>query len=264
MRTSLRIDVALILAIVAGGLVCGRVAAAGGSEAPTVPPALSPSPPMQRYAMPPAAGQSGPEQVPPSIAARPEGPFSPGTKGPAATPAAPQAPASSEAKGAAAGGVQRILDDLFSRLAKSTDAEESQGIAGAIERAWMHSGSDTADLLMDRALNAIQTKDLPLAEQLLGSVIAVEPDWPEGWNKRATVRYMADNDSGAMEDIAQVLKREPRHFGALSGMGFILQRAGLNKAALKTFRKALEVYPQLEKIRTIVDKLTIDVEGRDL
>lgn len=159
---------------------------------------------------------------------------------------------------------RRLLDELFGRLSKSTDSEESQGIAGAIERVWMRSGSDTADLLMGRALSAVQAKQLPLAEKLLSSVIAVEPEWAEAWNKRATIRFMSDDDSGAMQDIAQVLRREPRHFGALVGMGSILQRSGLNKAALKVYRKALEVYPQQANIRTIVDKLTLEVEGRDI
>jgi tetratricopeptide (TPR) repeat protein len=159
---------------------------------------------------------------------------------------------------------QHLLDELFGRLSKSTDTQESQGIAGAIERLWMRSGSDTADLLMGRALTAVQGKQLPLAEKLLGSVIAVEPEWAEAWNKRATVRFMNDDDAGAMQDIAEVLRREPRHFGALVGMATILQRAGLKKAALKVFRKALDVYPQQSSVRTLVDKLTLDVEGRDI
>jgi Tfp pilus assembly protein PilF len=159
---------------------------------------------------------------------------------------------------------QRLLDDLFSRLARSRDKEESQGIAGAIERVWMRSGSDTADLLMSRAVTAMQGKDLQLAETLLTQVIKIEPDWAEAWNKRATVRFEQDDLSGSMEDIAQVLAHEPRHFGALTGMGVILQRVGLDKDALKVYRQALKVYPQLEDIRTLVDKLTIEVEGREI
>jgi Tfp pilus assembly protein PilF len=158
----------------------------------------------------------------------------------------------------------KLLAELFARLAKSTDPLESQGIAGAIERVWMRSGSDTADVLMGRALSALQAKQLPLAEKLVSSVIAVEPEWAEAWNKRATIRFMNDDEVGAMRDIAEVLRREPRHFGALVGMASILQRAGLKKAALKVYRKALEIYPQQANIRTVVEKLTIEVEGRDI
>jgi tetratricopeptide (TPR) repeat protein len=158
----------------------------------------------------------------------------------------------------------RLLDDLFDRLAKSTDAEESEGIAGAIQRVWLRSGSDTAELLLSRAVAAMASKDLKLAETLLDRLIAIEPDWAEAWNKRATVRFELNDDQGAMRDIAQVLVREPRHFGALTGMGFILQRDGMDKAALKVFRKVLELYPKLDIIRKTVDKLTVDVEGRDI
>ena len=67
-----------------------------------------------------------------------------------------------------------------------------------------------------------------------------------------------------MEDISHVLAIEPRHFGALSGMGFILEKSGLDKEALQVFRKTLEIYPQQETIRKIVDTLTIKVDGRDI
>jgi tetratricopeptide (TPR) repeat protein len=157
-----------------------------------------------------------------------------------------------------------ILDELFKRLGATTDADEGKGIAGAIERVWLRSGSDTADLLMSRAVAAVQGKDLPLALELLDKVVAVEPDWAEGWNKRATARFMASDMNGAMADIDRVLKIEPRHFGALSGMGFILEREGLDKRALEVFRHVLTIYPGLPDIKKIVDKLVPEVEGRDI
>jgi hypothetical protein len=157
-----------------------------------------------------------------------------------------------------------ILDELFKRLGATTDADEGKGIAGAIERVWLRSGSDTADLLMSRAVAAVQGKDLPLALELLDKVVAIEPDWAEGWNKRATARFMASDMNGAMADIDRVLKLEPRHFGALSGMGFILEREGLDKRALEVFRHVLTIYPGLPDIKKIVDKLVPEVEGRDI
>jgi hypothetical protein len=157
-----------------------------------------------------------------------------------------------------------ILDELFKRLAATADADEGKGIAGAIERVWLRSGSDTADLLMSRAVAAVQGKDLPLALELLDKVVAIEPDWAEGWNKRATARFMASDTNGAMADIDHVLKLEPRHFGALSGMGFILEREGLDKRALEVFRHVLTIYPGLPDIKKIVDKLVPEIEGRDI
>jgi hypothetical protein len=157
-----------------------------------------------------------------------------------------------------------VLDELFKRLATALDPEEGKGIAGAIERVWLRSGSDTADLLMSRAVAAVQAKDMPLALELLDKVVAIEPDWAEGWNKRATARFMANDVSGSMADIDRVLRLEPRHFGALSGMGFILEREGLDKRALEVFRHVLAIYPGQPDIKKIVDRLAIEVEGRDI
>jgi len=161
-------------------------------------------------------------------------------------------------------GRQKVLDDLFERLVKAQDETEARGVTGAIERVWMHSGSDTADLLMGRAMQALQRKDYALSQELLNAVVEIEPDWAEAWNKRATVRYLADDAMGSMQDIARVIKLEPRHFGALSGMGFILQRGGFDKGALAAFRKALEISPQQEEIRRLVEKLTLSVEGQGI
>ena len=161
-------------------------------------------------------------------------------------------------------GRQKVLDDLFDRLAKAKDDVEAKGVSGAIERVWMHSGSDTADLLMGRAMQALKRKDYALSQELLSAVVEIEPDWAEAWNKRATVRYLADDAMGSMQDIARVIKLEPRHFGALSGMGFILQRSGFDQRALEAFRKALEISPQQEEIRRLVEKLTLSVEGQGI
>jgi tetratricopeptide (TPR) repeat protein len=211
--------------------------------------------------------------MPPGIAIPPDGSGLPRlAMPPVATPAQGESPSAAARPAAAAAhkdaeppkSPQAVLDELFGRLGKSTDAAESQGIAGAIERVWMRSGSDTADLLMQRALSAVEAKDLALGETLLTSVVKIDPTWAEAWNKRATVRYMRDDTWGAMADLAEVLAREPRHFGALTGMAAILQRAGLDKDALQVYRKVLALYPQLDGIRAAVDKLRIDVEGRDI
>jgi tetratricopeptide (TPR) repeat protein len=159
---------------------------------------------------------------------------------------------------------QKILDELFTRLAQSKDEEEAKGIAGAIERVWMRSGSDTADLLMGRAVSAIRSKDFNLSIELLDKIVVLDPDWVEAWNKRATSRYFANDYTGAMADIGEVLKREPRHFGALSGMGFILLKSGMERRALEVFRKTLEIYPGLDEIQKQTDQLIPELEGRPI
>lgn len=157
-----------------------------------------------------------------------------------------------------------VLDKLLTRLAKATDPDEAQGIAGLIEQIWMKSGSDTADLLMTRVVAAINNNRHDVADALLDQIIALQPDWAEAWNKRATLRFLDDDDAGSMEDISHVLALEPRHFGAISGMGFILERHGEDKAALTALRRALEIYPENPDVRKAVDKLTPEVEGHDL
>ena len=158
----------------------------------------------------------------------------------------------------------RLLDDLFARLLATLDADNAKPIASAIERVWLRTGSDTSNLLMMRAMAAFSRRQLPLATELLDSIIEIEPDWAEAWNKRATVRFMADDIDGSMADIDHTLKIEPRHFGALSGLGIILQRGGFDKRALEVYRRTLAIYPGLDDIRKIVDKLSIEVEGRDI
>ena len=153
------------------------------------------------------------------------------------------------------------LDELFARLAATDDVAQAQGLAEAIQREWRRSGSDTADTLMDRAVGAIGARP-EIAAALLDKVIALEPAWAEAWNKRATLRFFQGDEAGSMNDIAQVLRLEPRHFGALTGMGAILQRRGLDEQALKVYDRALEVYPRLDDIRGIADKLRREVQGR--
>ena len=174
------------------------------------------------------------------------------------------APADQAASSPVQAGRQRILDDLFKRLESTKDADEARGISGAIERVWMRSGSDTADLLMGRVSEAISKKNWQIAEELLDKMVEIEPDWAEVWNKRATVRFFEDDYSGSMADLAHVLKLEPRHFTALVGMGVMLEKDELKGQALQVFRRALEINPQLEEIRRRVEKLQVEVEGRDI
>ena len=156
------------------------------------------------------------------------------------------------------------LDRLMGRLGKATDPDEAQGIAGLIEQIWMKSGSDTADLLMTRVVTAINDNRHDVAGALLDQILELQPNWAEAWNKRATLRFLDDDDAGSMEDISHVLSLEPRHFGAISGMGFILARHGEDKAALTALRRALEIYPENPDVRKAVDRLTPEVEGHDL
>ncbi|MDH7799328.1 MULTISPECIES: hypothetical protein [unclassified Beijerinckia] len=161
-------------------------------------------------------------------------------------------------------GRDRILSELFDRLAKAEDEEEAKGVAGAIERVFLRSGSDTADLLMSRALSSVRQREFKTATELLDKLVVVEPEWAEAWNQRATARYRADDVQGAVADLGQVLVLEPRHFGALSALGYILYSNGFDRRALDVMRKTLEIYPKQEDVRKLVEQLGQKIDGRDL
>src|SRR5260221_8421495 len=158
----------------------------------------------------------------------------------------------------------RNLDFLFGALKAAPDAESAKQVENRIWALWLASGSDTANLLMTRAKTAIDSNDLNLAVELLDAIVKIKPDYIEAWNRRATLHYMRKEYRQSMEDIRQVLIREPRHFGAMSGLGMILQEFGDEKRALDVFRRALEVNPHLPKIDEMVKSLTEKVEGRDI
>jgi tetratricopeptide (TPR) repeat protein len=185
----------------------------------------------------------------------------------AVLPAAAQSPAPAKPPGDAAPPAERkpsTLDELFERLAKAKDETEGKGVASLIERRWARSGSDTADLLMSRANQAAERKDFPLAIELLDRVIALEPNWIEAWYRRANVFYMLDDPVSAMADIRKVLEREPRHFGAWAGLGHIFMASEDKSRALEAFRRALKIHPQVPNLKTMVERLTPQVDGLDL
>jgi tetratricopeptide (TPR) repeat protein len=156
------------------------------------------------------------------------------------------------------------LDTLFKALKIAPTEESAKAIEGQIWAVWMISGSDTCNLLMARVKAAAEVKDYDLAIKLLDAVIAINPDYVEAWNERATV-YYAKNDYGhAIADLGEVLAREPRHFGALSGLGLMLQEIGDDKDALEAYRKALAIDPHLERVPDAVRELTEKVEGRNI
>ena len=158
----------------------------------------------------------------------------------------------------------RGLDFLFEALKIAPDAESAKHIETRIWALWVASGSDTANLLMSRVKTATDGKDLDLAIQLLNSVIELRPDYVEAWNRRATIYYLRKDYVRSMGDIRQVLALEPRHFGAISGLGMILQEYGDEKRALDAFRRAVAIHPNLPKLPDLIKSLTEKVEGRDI
>jgi tetratricopeptide (TPR) repeat protein len=158
----------------------------------------------------------------------------------------------------------QALDRLFDALKVAPDEESAKYIENRIWAIWLTSTSDTANLLMGRVKSAVEAKDFDLAIKLLNAIIDIKPDFVEAWNRRATIFYTQKDLSRALADIQAVLAREPRHFGALSGLGIILQEIGDDKRALEAYRRALAIHPHIERIPDLIKKLTEKLEGRDI
>ena len=156
------------------------------------------------------------------------------------------------------------LDFLFGALKAAPDESSAKAIEQRIWAQWIISKSDTTNLLMTRVKTAVDAKDLDLALRLLDAVIELNPTYVEGWNRRATLRYMRKEFGESLADIRRVLTIEPRHFGALTGLGLIMQEFGDEKRALEAFRKALDLYPHLQRVPDMVKSLTDKVDGRDI
>jgi tetratricopeptide (TPR) repeat protein len=158
----------------------------------------------------------------------------------------------------------RGLDFLFGALKAAPDEDSAKHVEARIWALWTQTTSDTTAVLMMRAKSAMDNKQMDVALKLLDAVVKLKPDYVEGWNRRATLYYLQNDYTHSLEDIQQVLVREPRHFGALAGLGMIMQELGDDKRALDAFRKALAVNPHLDKVPELVKSLTEKVEGRDI
>lgn len=187
-----------------------------------------------------------------------------------AAPVAPSAWAKSQAK---RGGTampknpaerEKKLSDLYALLATADDEESAKAIADAIERVWLHSGSATIDLLMERAMKAVNDKKLDLAVKLLDNVVVLAPDFAEAWNRRAYVHFVRNDVGRALGDLRRALALDHNHFKALDGLGQILREIGQKKAALKAFQQLLDVHPYWSGAKQAVEELGREVDGQGI
>jgi len=155
------------------------------------------------------------------------------------------------------------LDALFDQLADA-DNPKWELVQAQIFRQWRQSGSPSMDLLMNRALTAIEADDFESALLFLDDLVRLAPDFAEAWNQRATVHFLRRDYGRSVADIERVLILEPRHFGALSGLGIILDRLGNEAGALKAFRRVLEINPHMPGAREGVKRLSPEVDGRPI
>jgi len=158
----------------------------------------------------------------------------------------------------------RNLDFLFGALKAAPDEASAKHIEDRIWALWLVSGSDTCNLLMTRVKAAVDAENYDLAIRLLDAIIELRPQYVEAWNRRATIFFLKKDYASSLSDLRQVLSREPRHFGALAGLGAILQDIGDEKDALDAYRRALAVHPRLKGLPDKVKALTEKIEGRDI
>src|SRR6267378_3004101 len=131
--------------------------------------------------------------------------------------------------------------------------------AAALWQLWHQSGDPRLDALLLEGIEAMQRQQLAEADAVFTRPIEAAPGFAEGWNKRATVRYLAKNYAGSIADCRETLARNPNHFGALSGQGLCHLALGEFREAADLFRRALAVHPRLESgranLRTALNEL---------
>ena len=156
---------------------------------------------------------------------------------------------------------EQRLDALFLDLKKERDENKARELADRIRLEWQESGSATVNLLMQSADKAITDDKKPVALDILDQVIALAPNYVEGWNRRATLHFQMGNYRKSMSDINRVLAIEPRHFGAIAGMATMLEAAGKNELAMRAWQEFLDVYPSDRKAQEQFGELAEKLAG---
>ena len=159
---------------------------------------------------------------------------------------------------------EKMLSDLYALLATAEDENSAKAVAEAIERVWQHSGSPTIDLLMERAMQAVAEEKLDLAIKLLDHVVALAPDFTEGWNRRAYAYFVKSDVDHALGDLRRALALDPTQFKALEGLDQIMREIGEKKAALKAYRQLLSVHPYWPGAQQAIEELERDVDGQGI
>jgi tetratricopeptide (TPR) repeat protein len=137
--------------------------------------------------------------------------------------------------------VDRVLDRL-----SDADARLRSAAAAATWQIWSRSGDPAIDKLFARGVEQMQDAALPDALATFATIVRRKPAFAEGWNKRATIYFLLGKYSESLKDCDQVLKRNPKHWGALSGAGQIHLQLGHPEQALDFFRRAVAINPNLE------------------
>jgi len=154
------------------------------------------------------------------------------------------------------------LDRLFAQLAAARNADAAAPIDAQIWTIWLESGDPEVDALVAQGILALNAQAFLVALSLFDRVTERAPDFAEGWNKHATVHYLLGNHPESIASCERTLALEPRHYGALSGLGMIHMALGDKAASIAWFERALAANPHLDLVRDLVRQLRESLQGR--
>jgi len=155
------------------------------------------------------------------------------------------------------------LNNLFKKLNETENQDEIRDLISDIWNIWYEVDDPKVIEYFEKGIQAMNLRNYPLAIRFFNNLIEEDPNFAEGWNKRATVHFMMGNFDQSMQDIIKTLELEPRHFGALDGMGLIFIHQGQFQQALDVYDKMLEIFPfsvktmdKKERIQSFISQST--------
>jgi tetratricopeptide (TPR) repeat protein len=153
------------------------------------------------------------------------------------------------------GGSSTMLDTLFAKLQTATDPMAIQSLEAAIWEQWVMVPEGAPRELMLRGITEMQQRELKQSVETFSKLIEIAPELSEAWNKRATAYWLLGNFPASLSDICETVKREPRHFGAYSGLGMIRAEMGEYPRAVAAFELAKKYNPHIVGIDNEIDRL---------
>ena len=160
-------------------------------------------------------------------------------------------------------GSQAVLDTLFDKLRTATDPFAVQALEQGIWEQWTMVADPEHRLLMLRGVAEMQQQELQQAAVTFTRLIEVAPELSEAWNKRATVYWLLGNFAASINDICETVKREPRHFGAYSGLGMIRAQMGEHARAAAAFELAKKWNPHIVGIDEEIERQKAEAGGHE-
>ena len=155
------------------------------------------------------------------------------------------------------------LNNLFKKLNETENQDEIRNLISDIWNIWYEVDDPKVIEYFEKGIQAMNLRNYPLAIRFFTNLIEEDPNFAEGWNKRATVHFMLGNFDESMKDIIKTLELEPRHFGALDGMGLIFIHQGQFQEAIEVYDKMLEIFPfstktmdKKERIQSFISQST--------